>query len=87
MATTSKQRRRTHVTRGRGWGIDSPSGRKRSALNAMQHGLTAMAILVPGEKQAEFDAHLAGYIRQFKPVESVEHEPRPQPADALRRHP
>jgi len=74
MATKSKQRRRSHVTRGRGWGIDSPSGRKSSALNAMQHGLTAMAVLVPGESQQAFDAHLAGYIRQFKPDESVEHD-------------
>jgi len=74
MATKSKQRRRSYVTRGRGWGIDSPSGRKSSALNAMQHGLTAMAILVPGESQAEFDAHLAGYIQQFKPDSSVERD-------------
>jgi hypothetical protein len=72
----SKRKRKFHstVTRGRGWGIDSPAGRARSARNAMRHGLTAMSILVPGESQKEFDAHLAGYIQQFQPVHSVEHD-------------
>ena len=70
----SKRKRKSRVTRGRGWGIDSPSGRAASARNAMKHGLTAMSILVPGESQKEFDAHLAGYAQQFQPASSVEQD-------------
>ena len=72
MAT--KRKRKSKVTRTQGWGVDSPAGRAGSARNAMKHGLTAMSILVPGESQKEFDAHLAGYIQQFKPGTSVEND-------------
>ena len=69
---TKRSKHDVRVKRGRAWGIDSPKGRAESRYNAMRHGLTAMSILMPGEKQKDFDAHLASYIKQFQPRHSVE---------------
>lgn len=48
-----------------------PAGR---AHNALRHGLTATSILVPGETQEEYDAHLAAYVQQFQPANGVQHD-------------
>ena len=69
---TEKRTKFDRVKNGRGWGIDSPKGRAESKYNAMRHGLTAMSILMPGETQEAYDAHLEGYIDQFQPRHAVE---------------
>ena len=53
-------------------GPATSEGRARSSRNAVRHGLSAKAILVPGESEAEFRQLLDDYVEQFQPATGVE---------------
>ena len=44
----------------RSTGPRTDSGKQRSALNALRHGLTAASAVLPSEDQAAFDTHRRG---------------------------
>ena len=52
----------------------TPEGRAISSRNSLRHGLTAKAVVLPGESQEEFQALLDAYIDQFQPATGVESE-------------
>jgi hypothetical protein len=53
-------------------GPTSPEGKKRSSRNALQHGMTAACLLVPGENKEHFEILMQNHIRRFQPEEGVE---------------
>ena len=55
-------------------GPATPEGRAISSRNSLRHGLTAKAVVLPGESQEEFQALLDAYIDQFQPATGVESE-------------
>ena len=53
----------------RGKGPGSPAGRRRSALNALKHGLSARtAVLLPDEDPVEFAAFEAALSQEMAPA-------------------
>jgi hypothetical protein len=57
---------------GKSHGPTTPQGRSVSSRNSLRHGLTAKAVVLPGESLEEFQALLDSYIQQFKPASGVE---------------
>jgi hypothetical protein len=54
-------------TPNRSTGPRTDSGKQRSSLNALRHGLTAAAVL-PSEDQAAYDAHRRGFFDEYQPA-------------------
>src|SRR5258708_1263308 len=50
----------------------TPEGRANSSRNSLRHGLTAKAVVLPGESQEEFQALLDAHVDQFQPATGVE---------------
>jgi hypothetical protein len=48
-------------------GPRSPEGKRRSALNAIQHGLFAESPILKGEDPAAYQAHCNAYATDFQP--------------------
>lgn len=48
------------------------SGRARSSQNALKHGLTSQTLVLPSEDPADFDALLAAYLNQLRPIGPIE---------------
>jgi len=48
-------------------GPKTEAGRKRSSQNAIKHGLTAHAVVLPTEDPEEFQQFLTSYLDQFQP--------------------
>jgi hypothetical protein len=55
-------------------GPTTPSGKKRSRMNAVKHGLSAKEITVVGERPEEFDAFRDGLFADHKPASALERE-------------
>lgn len=55
-------------------GPATPASRARSSKNALRHGLASQAVLLPGEKPAEFEELRAGYLQRFQPADRPEME-------------
>jgi len=53
-------------------GPRTDSGKQRSSLNALRHGLTAAPAVLPSEDQAAFDAHRRGLFDEYKPATPTE---------------
>src|SRR5712692_395857 len=53
-------------------GPATPEGRAISSRNSLRHGLTAKAVVLPGESQEEFQALLDDHVDQFQPATGVE---------------
>jgi hypothetical protein len=53
-------------------GPRTDSGKQRSSLNALRHGLTAASALLPSEDQAAFDAHRRGFFDEYQPATPTE---------------
>src|ERR1700728_2916946 len=53
-------------------GPRTDSGKQRSSLNALRHGLTAASAVLPGEDQAAFDTHRRGFFDEYKPATPTE---------------
>ena len=52
----------------------TPEGKAITSRNSIRHGLTAKAVVLPGESQEEFQDLLDSYIEQFQPATAVERE-------------
>jgi hypothetical protein len=48
------------------------SGRKRSSMNALKHGLTARTVILDNEDKDEYKAFLDAYLRDLNPAGAVE---------------
>jgi hypothetical protein len=53
-------------------GPRTDSGKQRSSLNALRHGLTAASAVLPSEDQVAFDAHRCGFFDEYKPATPTE---------------
>ncbi len=53
-------------------GPRTESGKQRSSLNALRHGLPAASAVLPSEDQAAFDAHRRGFFDEYQPATPTE---------------
>src|ERR1035438_7647932 len=53
-------------------GPKSPQGKAASSMNNLRHGLRARTIILPGEKQEDFDEIHAGLQDQYQPQNPAE---------------
>jgi hypothetical protein len=53
-------------------GPRTDSGKQRSSLNALRHGLTAASAVLPTEDQAAYDAHRRGFFDEYQPATPTE---------------
>jgi hypothetical protein len=53
-------------------GPRTDSGKQRSSLNALRHGLTAASAVLPTEDRAAFDAHRRGFFDEYQPATPTE---------------
>jgi hypothetical protein len=53
-------------------GPRTDSGKQRSSLNALRHGLTAASAVLPSEDQAAYDAHRRGFFDEYQPATPTE---------------
>jgi len=53
-------------------GPRTDAGKSASRFNALQHGLDAKSVIIPGEEPAEYDALAAGYRDEFRPASPSE---------------
>jgi hypothetical protein len=53
-------------------GPRTESGKQRSSLNALRHGLTAASAVLPSEDQAAFDAHRRSFFDEYQPATPTE---------------
>jgi len=49
-------------------GPKSAEGKKRSCLNALDHGLRSEQVVLPTEDQSAFDSHLAAFVQDWQPT-------------------
>ena len=66
-------------------GPRTDSGKQRSSLNALRHGLTAAAAVLPSEDQAAFDAHRRGFFDEYQPATPTETQLTQELADTAWR--
>src|SRR2546425_7115398 len=59
-------------------GPKTPEGKAAAAQNARKHGFAGATVVLEGEDQEAYDAHLDSYIARFQPIDQVE-------ADTIRR--
>jgi hypothetical protein len=62
-------------------GPRSEAGRKRSSLNALRHGLTGQAVLLPSEDREAYSKHSQEIIQDLKPETPLERHLAQQVAD------
>jgi hypothetical protein len=53
-------------------GPRTDSGKQRSSLNALRHGLTAASAVLASEDQAAYDAHRRGFFDEYQPATPTE---------------
>jgi hypothetical protein len=53
-------------------GPRTASGKQRSSLNALRHGLTAAAAVLPTEDRSVYDAHCRGFFDEYQPATPTE---------------
>jgi hypothetical protein len=53
-------------------GPRTDSGKQRSSMNALRHGLTAASAVLPSEDQAAYDAHRRGFFDEYQPATPTE---------------
>jgi hypothetical protein len=53
-------------------GPTTPEGKKRSSQNAVQHGLLAKCLLLPGEDAENFEILMQNHERRFQPADGIE---------------
>ena len=71
--TTAADRAEISRRNGRkGRGPTSPSGKTRSRMNALKHGMNARISVLPGEDEAAFRRQVDGFIEALEPRNAVE---------------
>src|ERR1700733_11913343 len=53
-------------------GPRTDSGKQRSSLNALRHGLTAASAVLPCEDEAAFEAHRRRFFDEYQPATPTE---------------
>src|SRR5882724_11319377 len=53
-------------------GPRSPEGKSASRFNALQHGLDAKSVIIPGEDPAEYEQLAQDYQAEFRPASPSE---------------
>ena len=53
-------------------GPRTESGKQRSSLNAIRHGLTAQTIVLPSEDPAAYQAHRRQFFEEYQPATATE---------------
>src|ERR1700685_4383230 len=53
-------------------GPRTDSGKQRSSLNALRHGLTAASAVLSSEDPAAYDAHRRGFFDEYQPATPTE---------------
>ena len=53
-------------------GPRTEAGKSRSRMNALKHGMTAKAIVLPDEDPEAYKRHLDSFMNQFKPDNAAE---------------
>jgi hypothetical protein len=66
-------------------GPRTDSGKQRSSLNALRHGLTAASAVLPSEDQAAYDAHRRGFFDEYQPATPTETQLTQELADTAWR--
>jgi len=77
MTETTNGHNRTEINRANAensTGPRTPEGKARSSQNALRHGLTARATLLPSDDPAEFQRHLQTFLDEYKPQGATEQE-------------
>jgi len=73
--TPAMQLHRAHINRANSKHSTGPrteSGKRRSSLNALTHGLTAQSAVLPSEDRAAYDLHRHALIEEHKPKTPTE---------------
>jgi len=55
-------------------GPRTATGKQRSSLNALRHGLTGHVVVLPTEDQAAYQRHLHRFVDQFQPKGALEEQ-------------
>jgi len=71
---TTRQTKANHANSKLSTGPRSEDGKSRSAQNALQHGLTARAIVLPTEDPAAFESHTQKFLDEYQPKTPTETE-------------
>ena len=50
----------------------TPEGKRRSAMNALAHGLLADCVVLPGESRTGFQDLVSQYIERLQPADAIE---------------
>jgi len=66
-------------------GPRTDSGKQRSSLNALRHGLTAAAAVLPSEDRAAYDVHCRGFFDEYQPATPTETQLTQELADTAWR--
>jgi hypothetical protein len=66
-------------------GPRTDSGKQRSSLNALRHGLTAACAVLPSEDQAAYDSHRRGFFDEYQPATPTETQLTQELADTAWR--
>jgi hypothetical protein len=66
-------------------GPRTDSGKQRSSLNALGHGLTAASAVLPSEDRAAYDTHCRGFFDEYQPATPTETQLVTELADAAWR--
>jgi len=53
-------------------GPRTEDGKERSSLNALRHGLTSQAVVLPSEDPAAYQSHLREFLDEYKPQGPIE---------------
>lgn len=56
----------------RSTGPKSAEGKAASSRNAIKHGIHSQIAVLPNERQEDYDANVAAFIRKFQPQDDVE---------------
>jgi len=66
-------------------GPRTDSGKQRSSLNALRHGLTAASAVLPSEDRAAYDAHCRQFFDEYQPATPTETQLTQELADTAWR--
>ena len=72
MIDTTRQTKANQVNSKLSTGPTTEAGKARSAQNALQHGLTARAIVLPTEDPAAFQLHTQAFLDEYQPQGATE---------------
>jgi hypothetical protein len=70
--TSDRRKKSSRANGAKSQGPTTPDGKKRSSLNAVQHGLLAECVLLTGEDAKNFEILIQNHKRRFQPADGIE---------------